>query len=136
MNIRQLRLEKGWSQIQLAELSGLSLRTVQRIEKGSKPTIESLKAIASVFETEWSELVSPSEFNQIDESKLSNEELLDLEHIREVKRFLRDCAIYLVSLPFMLFFGWRGKRLMCLTPRTFLVLAGRNECSRSALAER
>ena len=106
MNIRQLRLEKGWSQTQLAELSGLSLRTVQRIEKGNKPTVESLKALASVFETQWSDLVSARELSHIDESKLSNEERLDLEHIREVKRFLRDCAIYLVSLPFMLIFGW------------------------------
>ena len=105
MKIRQLRLKKGWSQIQLAELSGLSLRTIQRIEKGNKPTIESLKALASVFETQWSDLVSENELSQIDETKLSDEEQLDLEHIREVKRFLRDCAIYLVSLPFMLFFG-------------------------------
>ena len=90
----------------MSELSGLSLRTVQRIEKGNKPTIESLKALASVFETEWSDLINENELSQIDESKLSNEERLDLEHIREVKRFLRDCAIYLVSLPFMIFFGW------------------------------
>ena len=33
MAIKELRLEKGWSQEQLAELSNLSTRTIQRIEK-------------------------------------------------------------------------------------------------------
>ncbi|CAM4169684.1 XRE family transcriptional regulator [Vibrio agarivorans] len=34
MIIRKLRLKRGWTQEQLAELSGLSIRTVQRIERG------------------------------------------------------------------------------------------------------
>ncbi len=106
MNLRQLRSEKGWSQVQVAELSGLSLRTVQRIEKGHKPTIESLKSIAAVFEREWSELLDPSYSNDVNEAKLSAQELHELEHIREVKTFLRDCAIFFASLPFILLFGW------------------------------
>lgn len=34
--IRPLRLEKGWSQEQLATIAGLSTRTVQRIENGEQ----------------------------------------------------------------------------------------------------
>lgn len=34
MNIQKLRLQRGWSQQQRAELSGLSSRTIQRIENG------------------------------------------------------------------------------------------------------
>lgn len=34
MIIRKLRLQRGWSQEQLAELTGLSTRTIQRIERG------------------------------------------------------------------------------------------------------
>ncbi len=33
MVIKNLRLKNGWSQEKLAELSNLSLRTIQRIEK-------------------------------------------------------------------------------------------------------
>ena len=32
--IQKLRLQRGWSQEQLAELTGLSVRTIQRIERG------------------------------------------------------------------------------------------------------
>lgn len=32
MIVRKLRLQRGWSQEQLATLTGLSVRTIQRIE--------------------------------------------------------------------------------------------------------
>jgi HTH-type transcriptional regulator, competence development regulator len=47
---KALRLERAWSQEQLAELSGLSTRTVQRIENnGERPGLETLSALAAVF---------------------------------------------------------------------------------------
>ena len=33
-DIKKLRLARHWSQEQLSEMSGLSIRTIQRIEKG------------------------------------------------------------------------------------------------------
>jgi transcriptional regulator with XRE-family HTH domain len=54
--IQKLRLQRGWSQQQLADFSGLSVRTVQRIESGQKATAESLKSLAAVFEVEFQEL--------------------------------------------------------------------------------
>jgi transcriptional regulator with XRE-family HTH domain len=54
--VQKLRLQRGWSQEQLAELSGLSARTIQRMESGSASSPESLKAIGSVFEIDWSKL--------------------------------------------------------------------------------
>ena len=50
-DIKKLRLERHWSQEQLAEMSGLSIRTIQRIEKGENAGLESLKSLAAVFET-------------------------------------------------------------------------------------
>ena len=47
--IKQLRTQKAWSQEHLASASGLSLRTVQRIENGGACSLESKKAMASVF---------------------------------------------------------------------------------------
>jgi transcriptional regulator with XRE-family HTH domain len=43
------RQQRAWSQTQLAEVSGLSLRTIQRIEKNGKASLESAKALASVY---------------------------------------------------------------------------------------
>ena len=57
MNIQQRRLEKGWSQEELARHSGLSTRTIQRIEGGQKAGLESLKCLAAVFETSISDLM-------------------------------------------------------------------------------
>lgn len=48
--LRDLRTSRQWSQEQLAELSGLNLRTIQRLESGAKISTESLRALASVFE--------------------------------------------------------------------------------------
>ncbi|HEU0153255.1 MAG TPA: DUF805 domain-containing protein [Arenimonas sp.] len=48
--LRQLRSARQWSQEQLAELSGLNLRTIQRLEGGAKVSTESLRALAAVFE--------------------------------------------------------------------------------------
>ena len=43
------RQQRAWSQSQLADASGLSLRTVQRIEKEGKASLESAKALAAVY---------------------------------------------------------------------------------------
>ena len=57
MTIQKRRLEKGWSQEELARHSGLSTRTIQRIESGHKAGLESLKCLAAVFETSISALM-------------------------------------------------------------------------------
>jgi transcriptional regulator with XRE-family HTH domain len=56
MIVKEKRLEKGGSQAQLAEFCALSLRTIQRIEKVKEPTMGSLEALASVFETTTAEI--------------------------------------------------------------------------------
>ena len=48
--LRDLRTARQWSQEQLATLSGLNLRTIQRLESGAKVSTESLRALAAVFE--------------------------------------------------------------------------------------
>lgn len=48
--LRELRTARQWSQEQLAQLSGLNLRTIQRLESGAKVSMESLRALAAVFE--------------------------------------------------------------------------------------
>jgi transcriptional regulator with XRE-family HTH domain len=48
--VRELRRERGWSQEQLATISGLSERTIQRIETGGDCSLDSKMALASAFE--------------------------------------------------------------------------------------
>lgn len=56
MIVRKLREKNDWSQEQLAEYSGLNVRTIQRVESGQKASIETLKCLASVFEVDISKL--------------------------------------------------------------------------------
>ncbi|MCD2259516.1 helix-turn-helix domain-containing protein [Psychroserpens luteolus] len=56
--LKELRNQKGMSQEFLAEESGLSLRTVQRIENGeSNPTGESLKRLSDALNVNLDELI-------------------------------------------------------------------------------
>ena len=47
--IKRWREERHWSQEHLAELAGIGVRTVQRIETGDKASGDSLKALAAAF---------------------------------------------------------------------------------------
>ena len=49
MLIKKLRLERDFSQEQLAEVAHLSLRTIQRVEAGHRVSYSSLRALAAIF---------------------------------------------------------------------------------------
>ena len=71
--VKNLREAKNLTQTELAEKSGLSLRTIQRIESGNIPKGFTLKAIAQTLETEPENLFSNKEENiEIDRAKLIN----------------------------------------------------------------
>ncbi len=54
--IRAERERRAWSQEHLATVSGLGLRTIQRIEKTGAASFESARALASVFEVRVADL--------------------------------------------------------------------------------
>ena len=56
MDLKKIRLENNWSQEQLAAITGVSARTIQRIENGHPPSLETLKALAAGFGTSVDEL--------------------------------------------------------------------------------
>ena len=64
-DLKKMRLERHWSQDQLAEMSGLSIRTIQRIENGENAGLESLKSLASVFEINITDSNKKEEMEQI-----------------------------------------------------------------------
>lgn len=47
--IRQSRVDRGWSQEQLAIAAGLSLRTVQRVESGGTASLSTAASLAATF---------------------------------------------------------------------------------------
>ena len=58
LRIKELRKQKGMSQEFLADESGLSLRTIQRIENGdTNPTGESLKRLSNALNVNPDELI-------------------------------------------------------------------------------
>jgi transcriptional regulator with XRE-family HTH domain len=56
--IREKRLEKGWTQLELAEKSGVPQPTISQIESGNRrfPTYENIKKIAKALEINIEEL--------------------------------------------------------------------------------
>lgn len=50
VKIRRWREERYWSQEHLADLAGIGLRTIQRIENGEPASRDSMMALAAAFE--------------------------------------------------------------------------------------
>ena len=63
--IQKLRSQKCWSQDELASASSLSIRTIQRVEKSGNASLETVKALASVFEVEPAYLQSYKEIQHV-----------------------------------------------------------------------
>lgn len=74
MTIRELRLNKGWTQEDLARHSGLSARTIQRVESGKSIGSESMKCLAAVFD------ISINSLKQ--EQNMDNSEHTDMHLIK------------------------------------------------------
>ncbi len=55
--VKKLRTAENWSQEQLSEKCGLSLRTIQRLENGGNASVESVRALAVAFGIDPSDLM-------------------------------------------------------------------------------
>lgn len=104
MNIQKLRLQRGWSQQQLAELSGLSSRTIQRIENGQPASAESLKSLASVFEIDFTTLTSEPDMSATAtatataSTQAQQDEQLALAKVRKIRGFYIHLTQYVVVI--------------------------------------
>ena len=88
--IRMEREGRAWSQEHLAEVAGLSLRTIQRVETSGSASFETAKSLAAVLELEVAALRAPAEASQ----------QATPEHRREVwgLRYLGVAASLLIAL--------------------------------------
>lgn len=97
--IKNMRLSRGWSQEQLADFSGLSVRTVQRLERGHSTGLESLKCIAAALEVEVATLRS--------EDGADGELFLDANPILPVRNVVETAIFYERALGFEVEVLWQ-----------------------------
>ena len=98
MLVQKLRLKRGWSQQQLAEASGLSVRTVQRIEAGYPASTESLKSLAAVFEVDFSTLNPETDMTSAAISPSEQQEREAFKHVRKLRGFYLHLFQYLAVI--------------------------------------
>lgn len=54
--VLEQRLRRAWTQEELAIASGLSHRTIQRVEREASGSLETKKALAAIFEVDIADL--------------------------------------------------------------------------------
>lgn len=101
MIVRKLRLQRGWTQEQLAELAGLSVRSIQRIERGGALSLETINSLAAVFEVDRS-LFTQGETTVETSTPLKTDEAEALEYVKGLKEFYGHVFLYVV---FVAIFG-------------------------------
>lgn len=92
LKVRRWREERCWSQEHLAEVAGIGLRTVQRVENGDKASRESVMALAGAFDVDAMALVL--------DTKRDVEQAVDAERARGVAIFRLVFWIHLASYAF------------------------------------
>lgn len=140
MIVRKLRLQRGWSQEQLASLTGLNIRTIQRIERGQTPSLESKKSFAAVFEVELATFDQKSNLeNETRQSPInkdqedimteheietvSKDEEYAMKYIEGIKAFYTHLAVYIpLSLVILFKKGYEQGVLLGLTGWTIGVI--------------
>jgi transcriptional regulator with XRE-family HTH domain len=100
MSLQKYRLQKGWSQEELASIAGVSTRTVQRIEKGEKASPDSLKALAAVFNLDFNDLkeheMQPT--SPLSPLALSPEEHMAFRQVKRLRGFYTHAITYAVVI--------------------------------------
>jgi transcriptional regulator with XRE-family HTH domain len=85
----ETQASRGWSQEQLATISGLSTRTIQRLERGQPASLETMNTLAAVFEVDLSQLTDQKEAEMPNyvASHTEAEEAIAFAKVRRIKKF-------------------------------------------------
>jgi transcriptional regulator with XRE-family HTH domain len=100
--LKDQRDSRAWSQTQLAEVSGLSLRTIQRIEKTGVASQESAKSLASVYKCSITDLVANNPL-----TPLRKDDKFSIQKISSRAKIIHICILIPV-LSIALFLFWSG----------------------------
>lgn len=79
--LRLFRETRQWSQEQLAAISGLNVRTIQRVEQGLSASLDTRRALASAFEFEDIDALNKPFTIPSEEEFQAAKEQFDLEHV-------------------------------------------------------
>ena len=103
MLIQKLRLQRGWSQEQLATISGLSTRTIQRIERGQAASLETLKTLAAIFEIDVSQLTGQDqkEMPTTPNNMMEAQEAVAFARVRSIRSFYLRVVKYVAVVTFL-----------------------------------
>ena len=97
MIVQEMRLKKGWSQQQLADISGLNVRTIQRIEQGQSASLESFKALGAAFDVDFSDLQEDSVRNIVSTPE-QTEVFLAFRQVRKIRGLYSHVMSYVVVM--------------------------------------
>ena len=67
--IKETRINRGWTQAQLAELCAVNVRTIQRVESDGTASLETTMALAAAFDLEIKELFANPEMEKKNSNK-------------------------------------------------------------------
>jgi transcriptional regulator with XRE-family HTH domain len=99
LKLRQLREERSWSQERLADAAGLSLRTVQRVEREGNASAETRLSLAGAFGVDVGTL-SEASTATLAASPAQPGRNVEARALR--RRFVRHLSIYLILAIFFL----------------------------------
>lgn len=103
MDLKKVRLEHNWSQDQLAEIAGVSSRTIQRIENGNPPSMETLKALAAGFGVSVEELKSRLSSDQHGMAAEVHDDTSFKETFKDWRSFIVHTVIFMGVITWLLF---------------------------------
>lgn len=110
--IKLFREMRQWSQEQLAEISGLNVRTIQRVEQGLSASLDTRRALAGAFEFEDIDALNkPFTIPSEEELKVAKEKF-DREHVtltaiplttgKQLAKLVETCTMDLSETAFEL----------------------------------
>ena len=118
--VRKLRLQRGWTQEDLARFAGMSVRSVQRIERGQRGSLETMKALAAVFETDVATLGNGE--LEMNDKVMPQDEKEALEYVARLKGFYMHLFMYAVFV--VAFIGMFGLKWGFSSPPVRLLMYG------------
>ncbi|PSX16841.1 helix-turn-helix domain-containing protein [Photobacterium kishitanii] len=92
-NLKRHRKDKGWTQEHLAHVSGVSVKTISRIESGGNHSLSSLSQLASAFEITVCDLNKAHFPNEVDVNSQLNE-LRAKDYLSRIKKIYLETGSF------------------------------------------
>lgn len=102
MILRKLRLQHGYTQSQLSEMAGVTVRTIQRIEQGNSMGLETAKALAAVFEVDF-QLFLTEKTDMNDDTHLKLDEQQAIILAKRTKAFYESLITFVIMAAIFIF---------------------------------